>query len=99
MTDWNTWAERELAGLRAIDRYREPIPFDGDGPTGRLRDRVLVSFASNDYLGLASHPQVKLAAIVKAYERYDKQELARDRQIPYHPGAIKFYREKGIWKG
>jgi uncharacterized protein len=43
--------------------------------------------------------QVKLAAIVKAYERYDKQELARDRQIPYHPGAIKFYREKGIWKG
>lgn len=69
MTDWNAWAERELAGLRAIDRYREPIPFDGDGPTGKVRDRVLVSFASNDYLGLASHPQVKLAAI-SAIERF-----------------------------
>jgi TRAP transporter TAXI family solute receptor len=43
--------------------------------------------------------QAKLGAIVKAYERYDRQELARDRQIPFHPGAIKFYREQGIWKG
>jgi TRAP transporter TAXI family solute receptor len=42
--------------------------------------------------------QSKLASIVKAYERYDRNELARDRQIPFHPGAIKFYREKGIWK-
>ena len=69
MTDWNSWAERELAALRAIDRYREPIPFDGDGPTGKVRDQLLVSFASNDYLGLASHPQVKLAAI-SAIERF-----------------------------
>ena len=43
--------------------------------------------------------QDKLAAIVKAYARYDVKELARDRQIPFHPGAIKFYKEKGIWKG
>lgn len=69
MTDWNAWAERELAGLRAINRYRETVPFDGDGPTGRVRDRLLLSFASNDYLGLASHPQVKLAAI-NAIERF-----------------------------
>lgn len=69
MSQWNTWAERELAGLRAINRYRETVPFDGDGPEGRVRDRLLVSFASNDYLGLASHPQVKLAAI-SAIERF-----------------------------
>ncbi|HEY5759560.1 MAG TPA: 8-amino-7-oxononanoate synthase [Steroidobacter sp.] len=69
MSQWNTWAERELAGLRAINRYREAVPFDGDGPEGRVRDRLLVSFASNDYLGLASHPQVKLAAI-SAIERF-----------------------------
>jgi 8-amino-7-oxononanoate synthase len=69
MTDWNTWAERELAGLRAIDRYRELIPFDGDGPTGKVCDKLLLSFASNDYLGLASHPTVKLAAI-SAVERF-----------------------------
>ncbi len=75
MTDWNAWADRELAGLRAINRYREPIPFDGDGPTGKLRDCVLTSFASNDYLGLASHPQVKLAAIA-AIERFGTGAMA-----------------------
>lgn len=69
MTDWNLWAERELAGLRAIDRYREPVVFDGYGPSGSVRGQRVVSFASNDYLGLASHPQVKLAAI-SAIERF-----------------------------
>lgn len=75
MTDWNAWAERELAGLRALSRYREPIPFDGEGPTGKVSDRLLVSFASNDYLGLASHPQVKLAAI-SAIERFGTSATA-----------------------
>ncbi len=69
MSNWNAWAERELAGLRAIDRYREPIAFDGDGPTGNVHGQRVLSFASNDYLGLASHPQVKLAAI-SAIERF-----------------------------
>jgi len=43
--------------------------------------------------------QDKLASIVKAYERYDKNKLTRDPQIPFHPGAIKYYTEKGIWTG
>ncbi|MBL8271522.1 aminotransferase class I/II-fold pyridoxal phosphate-dependent enzyme [Steroidobacter sp.] len=75
MTDWNAWAERELAGLRAIDRYREPVPFDGDGPAGTVRDKLLTSFASNDYLGLASHPEVRRAAI-DAIERFGTGALA-----------------------
>lgn len=75
MTNWNTWAERELDALRAIDRYRETIAFDGDGPTGTVRGQVLVSFASNDYLGLASHPQVKRAAIA-AIERFGTGAMA-----------------------
>jgi 8-amino-7-oxononanoate synthase len=75
MTDWNAWAERELDGLRALSRYREPVPFDGEGPTGTLRDRSLVSFASNDYLGLASHPEVKRAAI-SAIERFGTSATA-----------------------
>ncbi|HEY0939408.1 MAG TPA: 8-amino-7-oxononanoate synthase [Steroidobacter sp.] len=69
MNDWNTWAERELSGLRAINRYRELIAFDGDGPIGTVRGQRVLSFASNDYLGLACHPQVKLAAI-SAIERF-----------------------------
>lgn len=43
--------------------------------------------------------QDKLAGVVKAYGRYDKAKLARDPQVPFHPGAIKYYKEKGIWLG
>jgi TRAP transporter TAXI family solute receptor len=41
--------------------------------------------------------QDKLAAIAKAYARYDKNKLGREHGIPFHPGAMKFYQEKGIW--
>lgn len=75
MSNWNAWAARELAGLRAIDRYRENVPFDGDGPIGKVGGRELISFASNDYLGLASHPEVKRAAMA-AIERFGTGAMA-----------------------
>ena len=40
----------------------------------------------------------KLAAIAKPWGRYKQESLSRDHGIPFHPGAIKFYKEKGIWK-
>jgi len=42
--------------------------------------------------------QAKLVAISKIYGRYKKENLARDHGVPFHPGAIKFYKEVGIWK-
>jgi hypothetical protein len=43
--------------------------------------------------------QDKLVAVSKIYGRYKKEDLARDHGVPFHPGAIKFYKEAGIWKG
>jgi 8-amino-7-oxononanoate synthase len=52
-------------------RWRRPRPFDAAGPAGVLTDegRKVVSFASNDYLGLTSHPTV-IAAAAEALERW-----------------------------
>lgn len=75
MTDWNTWASEQLDALRALHRFREPIPFDGDGPDGIVRGKRVVSFASNDYLGLAAHPTVRAAAI-SAIERFGTGAMA-----------------------
>jgi len=43
--------------------------------------------------------QDKLAAVGKAFGLYDKAKLGSDRGVPFHPGAIKYYKEIGIWKG
>lgn len=38
-----------------------------------------------------------LGKVASAFSRYDPKELSLDRGVPFHPGAIRFYREKGIW--
>ncbi len=44
-------------------RWREPREFDAFGPQGALDGAPVVSFASNDYLGLSAHPAVVDAAV------------------------------------
>jgi len=69
-----SWAGRIGARLdRVVDqgRWRDPRSFDARGPAGVLagEDRPVVSFASNDYLGLSVHPAV-VAAAHAALERW-----------------------------
>ena len=60
---WTDWAERECDALRAAGRWRQVHDFDARGPLGRAAGvGPVISFASNDYLGLSFHSEVVVAA-------------------------------------
>jgi 8-amino-7-oxononanoate synthase len=66
------WADRVRARLDTVvasGRWRTPREFDAFGPQGILDGAHVASFASNDYLGLSSHPAV-VAAAVAATKRW-----------------------------
>jgi 8-amino-7-oxononanoate synthase len=68
---WDAWAESETNAIRTAGRWREPRALDAKGPKGTLAesDCDVVSFASNDYLGLTAHPAV-IAAAHEALDRW-----------------------------
>jgi 8-amino-7-oxononanoate synthase len=70
MTHWGAWVDSELDAVRQAGRWRQLRTLDGGGPSFGLADgRQVVSFASNDYLGLSQHPLV-VAAAKQALDRW-----------------------------
>jgi 8-amino-7-oxononanoate synthase len=59
---WSEWAGAEIASLRAADRLRSLVAFDGFLTGASVAGRDVISFATNDYLGLSNHPEVRAAA-------------------------------------
>jgi 8-amino-7-oxononanoate synthase len=64
------WLDTSLKAIHRAHRYRSVQTIDGlSGPVVQRQGQSLVNFASNDYLGLASHPQV-IQAAVAATQQY-----------------------------
>lgn len=66
---WPEWVAAKNHKARAKHRWRELADLDALGLRGTLGGKPVVSFASNDYLGLSAHPKV-LAASAQALERW-----------------------------
>lgn len=90
---WPTWVEGQLDAIRASNRLRHNRTFDARGPVGRLEGRVVTSYASNDYLGLSSHPIVRQAAAAKPPSSIETQ--FHRRLLAQEPGHIP---REGSWR-
>ncbi|HVB93135.1 MAG TPA: 8-amino-7-oxononanoate synthase [Acidimicrobiales bacterium] len=95
------WAARVRAELDAVvdvGRWRAPREFDARGPAGVLEGGAVVSFASNDYLGLSAHPAVIDAARV-ALERWGAGSGGSRLVTGSRPVHTDLERALAEWKG
>ena len=96
------WADLVEARCRQVEdsgRWRRPRPFDARGPEGELADAgTVVSFASNDYLGLSSHPAVVVAAH-EALDRWGTGAGASRLVTGSRPVHEELEAELAVWKG
>jgi len=96
-----TWRERveaRLEEVRSAGRWREVRTLDGRGPRFRLGGREVVSFASNDYLGLAAHERVR-AAGNEAAERWGSGAGASRLVVGGRPVHDELEAALAEWKG
>ncbi len=96
------WA-REVRGaldeLTRRGRWRAPRSFDARGARGVLEGHgPVVSFASNDYLGLSTHPAVAAAA-AEAVERWGTGSGASRLVTGSRPVHHRLEAELADWKG
>ncbi len=104
---WQGWLEGELAQIRGRDQWRAWRTFDASGPEGRLAgvegemagaDTTVVSFASNDYLGLSSHPDV-IAAAHEALDRWGAGSGSSRLVVGTRPVHCELEAALARWKG
>ena len=105
---WNKRVHQRLEAIRDTDRWRHPRSFDARGPAGILCDvdtdhnqslhpTDVVSFASNDYLGLSVHPAVCDAAI-DAVHRWGTGSGASRLVVGTRPVHDELEAEIATWK-
>lgn len=95
---WAQWAHAENAQTNAQGRWRRVRDFDAVGPRGRLNGREVVSFASNDYLGLSAHPLVVRAA-GEALQRWGTGSGSARLIVGSRPVHSQLEKALADWKG
>lgn len=96
--NWPDRIRAQLADLVDEGRWRAPREFDAWGPQGLLEGTEVVSFASNDYLGLSAHPAVRAAAH-EAIERWGTGAGASRLVTGSRPVHAELEEELAGWKG
>jgi 8-amino-7-oxononanoate synthase len=98
MTVWRDRIGARLDGIRRADRWRSIRTLDGPMPAADLDGRPIVSFASNDYLGLAGHRGVAAAAR-EATSRWGTGSGASRLVVGGRPIHEELEAELADWKG
>ena len=99
MTAWDARVGAELAGIRAAGQWRVTRELATTGPvTGVVDGRPVVTFASNDYLGLTHHPAV-VAAAHAALDRWGAGSGASRLVVGSRPLHAELEVELADWKG
>jgi 8-amino-7-oxononanoate synthase len=96
--DWSDRIRSQLAQVVDEGRWRAPRQFDARGPDGALEGADVVSFASNDYLGLGAHPGV-VAAAHDALDRWGTGAGASRLVTGTRPVHAELEQELAEWKG
>ena len=95
---WQRWARSEMEGISAAGRRRTVRDFDARGPAGLLPDgREIISFASNDYLGLTAHPAV-IAGARAALDRWGAGAGSARLIVGSRPVHSELEAELAAWK-
>jgi 8-amino-7-oxononanoate synthase len=96
---WRAWADAENSAILERGRWRHIVDLDARGPLARLPDgRSVVTFASNDYLGLGSHPHV-IAGARSALDRWGAGAGAARLIVGSRPVHSQLERALADWKG
>lgn len=96
---WDQWVAEQEAEIRGAGRWRELRSLDGGGPEHVLTDgRRVVSFASNDYLGLSQHAAV-VAAATGALERWGSGAGASRLIVGSRPVHADLEEALARWRG
>ncbi|MEA3019823.1 MAG: glycine C-acetyltransferase [Actinomycetota bacterium] len=95
---WIEWAAAEAEAIAAAGRWRSIRALDGGGPSFTLDGSPVVSFASNDYLGLSQHRAV-IAAAHDALDRGGAGSGSARLVVGARPVHAELEAELASWKG